>query len=59
MGDAVLYDAGPFRAKAYSCLHLISENAFALGLARLEEDLPLGCVSRNFVIAARRRPTDN
>ena len=34
-----LESAAPFRARAYSCLHLISDEAFARGLARLEADL--------------------
>jgi ubiquinone/menaquinone biosynthesis C-methylase UbiE len=34
----------PFRDKAYSSLHLISEDAWQAGLARLERDLRLGPV---------------
>lgn len=34
-----LESAAPFRARAYSCLHLIGDEAFTRGLARLEADL--------------------
>ena len=34
--------ARPFRDKAYSCLHLISEEAWQAGLDRLEHDLSFG-----------------
>jgi ubiquinone/menaquinone biosynthesis C-methylase UbiE len=37
-----LTSARPFRAKAYSSLHLISEEAWRAGLARLERDLEKG-----------------
>jgi len=37
-------DASPYRAKAFSMLHLISDEAFKRGLARLEADLELGPV---------------
>jgi len=50
----VVTDARPFRERAYSCLHLISDAALAAGIARLERDLPLATVSRNLVIIARR-----
>ena len=52
----VVVDARPFRERAYSCLHLISDDALASGVARLERDLPLATVSRNYVIVARRGP---
>lgn len=37
-----LSDIGPFRDKAYSCLRLISDDAFARGIARMECDLRAG-----------------
>ena len=37
-------DAGPYRDRAYSSLHLISDAAWRAGLARLERDLALGPV---------------
>jgi ubiquinone/menaquinone biosynthesis C-methylase UbiE len=52
----VIEDAQPFRERAYSCLHLISGAALAAGVARLEADLPLAAVSRNYVVVARRPP---
>lgn len=51
----VLVDARPYRERAYSCLHLISDEALASGVALLERDLPLATVSRNYVIVARRQ----
>jgi ubiquinone/menaquinone biosynthesis C-methylase UbiE len=47
-----------FRRKMFSCLRLISEEAFAAGMARMTRDLEGGaisCVSRNFVIWNRKR----
>lgn len=44
-----LADIQSYRDKAFSCLHLISENAFARGMRRLEKDMeegPGACVSR-------------
>jgi ubiquinone/menaquinone biosynthesis C-methylase UbiE len=44
-----LNDLQPYRDKAYSALHLISEAAFQTGLARMQRELqagPLSCVSR-------------
>jgi hypothetical protein len=35
-------DAGPYRDKAFSCLHLISEGAFQRGLQRFEKALDVG-----------------
>jgi ubiquinone/menaquinone biosynthesis C-methylase UbiE len=49
-----LTDTQPLRDRAYSCLNLISDAALAAGLARLELALPLECVSRNYVIVARK-----
>jgi ubiquinone/menaquinone biosynthesis C-methylase UbiE len=48
-----LTDAESYARKAFSCLRLIPEAAFAAGLARLQRDLqkgPIPCVSRNFVL---------
>jgi ubiquinone/menaquinone biosynthesis C-methylase UbiE len=39
-----LVDSQAYRAKAFSALHLISEEAFQRGLERLEKDLQLGPV---------------
>jgi SAM-dependent methyltransferase len=42
-------DIDVFRSKAFSCLHLISSEAFEQGIRRMEEDLrkgPIRCVSR-------------
>jgi ubiquinone/menaquinone biosynthesis C-methylase UbiE len=44
-----LSDSVPFERKAFSCLHLISEDAFARGFKRLKQDLeagPIPCISR-------------
>ncbi len=48
-----LSDSGPYRDKAYSALHLISEAAFQRGLQALEADLrqgPVRCVSRYVLV---------
>lgn len=37
-----LTDSGPYRDKAFSVLHLIPQDAFQRGLARMEADLPVG-----------------
>lgn len=37
-------DAAPYREKAFSCLHLVPEDEFQSGLARLEDDLRAGPV---------------
>ena len=42
-------DIKKYRDRAFSCLHLISDQAFHQGIAQLESDLkegPIGCVSR-------------
>jgi ubiquinone/menaquinone biosynthesis C-methylase UbiE len=42
-------DIKDYKNKAYSCLHMISEEAFLIGLQRLEEDLkngPIACLSQ-------------
>jgi SAM-dependent methyltransferase len=52
-----LSDATPFERKAFSSLHLIPEEAFDRGLARLKQDLqggPLACVSRYVMYLARK-----
>ncbi|MHC4081881.1 MAG: hypothetical protein ACYS15_12865 [Planctomycetota bacterium] len=54
----VTSDLGPYRAKAFSCLHLISESAFQQGLARMEENVRSGgisCVSRYVLLWGTRR----
>jgi len=50
-------DAGPYRDKAFSCLQLISEDAFARGLRAMESDLRGGAlegVSELVFLWARR-----
>lgn len=45
----LLTDLGAYRDRAYSVLHLISEQAWQRGLARMEQDLqagPIPCLSR-------------
>ena len=37
-------DAAPYREKAFSCLHLVPEDEFRTGIARLEGDLQAGPV---------------
>jgi len=39
-----IIDSAPYRMKAFSCLHLISEQEFLNGLRRLEQDLRMGPV---------------
>jgi ubiquinone/menaquinone biosynthesis C-methylase UbiE len=53
-----LTDVEKYRKKAFSCLRLISEEAFAAGIERMERDLkngPIPCVSRNFIIWNKKR----
>ena len=53
-----LEDLAGFRDKAFSSLHMISPEAFARGLARLEQDLrrgPIPCVSRYVMLWGRKR----
>ena len=48
-----LTDTDKYEKKAFSCLWLISGEAFASGIARMKRDLelePISCVSRNYVI---------
>jgi len=51
-------DAAPYREKAFSCLHLISEEKFLAGLQRLETDLKTGPVHgmSEFVFLWGHRP---
>ena len=52
-------DARPFRDRAYSSLHLISDDAWRAGLARLERDLargPVRGVSRYACVWGRTAP---
>ncbi|MGC9346644.1 MAG: class I SAM-dependent methyltransferase [Anaerolineae bacterium] len=51
----LLRDATLFRERAFSCLHLISDEELRAGLERLKRDLPLPCVSRNYVLLAEKR----
>jgi hypothetical protein len=37
-----LFDIQPYRTKAFSALHLISEEAFQRGIERMERDLRAG-----------------
>ena len=48
-----LVDAQPYRDRAFSCLHLISDEAFHRGLQRMERDLragPIQCVPRYLLL---------
>jgi SAM-dependent methyltransferase len=57
--SCVLSDIEPYRAKAFSCLHLISASAFEEGLARLAEQAANGgvrCVSRYVLWWGTRGP---
>ncbi len=52
-----LADLEPYRAKAYSSLHLISEEAFQGGLRRMAADLqkgPLQCIAYYLMLWGRR-----
>jgi SAM-dependent methyltransferase len=56
----VTSDLGPYRARAFSCLHLISESAYQRGMARLAEQAASGgvrCVSRYVLLWGTRRTT--
>ncbi len=53
-----LETADPFREKAFSCLHLISESAFQEGLAALSSALsngPLPCIARSALLRATKK----
>jgi len=52
-----LHDVGAYRARTYSALHLISEEAFQRGLARMEHDLaqgPIACTPRYKLLWGRK-----
>ena len=54
-----LTDAGAYREKSYSVLHLISEQAFRRGVARMERDLragPIPSVSRYTMLWGVKEP---
>ena len=54
-----LSDPAPFERKTFSCLHLLTEDAFARGLSRLKQDLeagPISCISR-YVVHWAHKPT--
>lgn len=53
----LLTDARPYRDKAYSALHLISESAFQEGIRRMERDLldgPIPVISRYTMLWGRK-----
>jgi SAM-dependent methyltransferase len=53
----LLTDAMPYQAKAFSCLHLLSEDTYQRGLRHLEADLakgPVRSVSRYLLLWAKR-----
>jgi ubiquinone/menaquinone biosynthesis C-methylase UbiE len=57
--SSVLPDLEPYRAKVFSSLRLISDDAFALGMARLEKDFRKGLipwVSRYLMLWGRKLP---
>jgi hypothetical protein len=57
-----LSDSAPFERKTFSCLHLISDDAFDRGLARLKQELragPIRCVSRYVIYSGRKLQTAN
>ncbi len=50
-------DIGAYRARAFSALHMISDEDFARGLARMERDLaggPIRCVARYTLLWGRK-----
>jgi hypothetical protein len=52
-----LRDIEPYRAKAFSCLRLIPEDAFQRGIARIERDVLAGsipCVSRYTLVLGNK-----
>jgi ubiquinone/menaquinone biosynthesis C-methylase UbiE len=54
-----LMDAQPYRDRAFSSLHLVGEEHWRRGLARLERDLqsgPIPCVSRYTLLWGKRPP---
>ena len=59
--EYALTDLQPYRDKAFSSLHLIGEEPFARGMARLESDLasgPIPCVSLYTVIWGAKPDTE-
>jgi len=55
-----LSDSAPFERKTHSCLHLISDDAFDRGLARLKNALrsgPIRCVSSYVIYRGRKSIT--
>lgn len=53
----LLHDVGAYRARTFSALHLISEEAFQRGLARMERDLaqgPIACTPRYTLLWGRK-----
>jgi len=57
----VTSDLGPYRARAFSCLHLISESAYQVGMARLAEQAAsegVRCVSRYVMLWGIRKTKD-
>jgi hypothetical protein len=57
--STVLPDIEPYRAKVFSCLRLISKEAFASGMARLEKDFhqgPVPWVSRYLMLWGTKLP---
>jgi hypothetical protein len=48
----------PYRDKAFSSLHLISDKAFAAGLSRMENDLRQGPIrgNRRYTMVIAERP---
>jgi len=55
-----LSDIEPYRTKAYSALHLISQAAFQRGIARMQHDLqagPISCVSRYALLWGAKKPS--
>lgn len=55
-----LSDAGPYRAKAYSSLHLIPTEAFERGIRRMQQDLeqqPIQAVARYLLLWGNKNPT--
>ena len=53
-----LDDIQAYRDKAFSSLHLISEEAFQMGIARMEQDLhegPIPCISRYVLLWGTRK----
>jgi SAM-dependent methyltransferase len=59
--SCVTSDIGPYRDRAFSCLHLISEFAYQEGLARMEESARsrgISCLSRYVLLWGMRRASN-